>query len=197
MKAAGAPNPPNLVPVFAEIPSDLIKPSEAYLKISAHSKSEYSFLFESAATERVGRYSFVGAGPRKIIKTGEGHGESVDPLPLLEAELSKSRVAHVPKLKLPPLTGGAIGYVGYDCVRYFEPKTARPMKDVLKVPESLFMLFDTIVSFDGFYEAGISAVRPSDTSTGHGDTPIDQIEQSDRACMKKVSVPPTRLPGLT
>lgn len=54
-------------------------------------------------------------------------------------------------MKLPPLTGGAIGYVGYDCVRYFEPKTARPMKDVLKVPESLFMLFDTIVAFDRFF----------------------------------------------
>lgn len=54
----------------------------------------------------------------------------------------------MPGLDLPPLTGGAIGYVGYDCVRYFEPRTARPMKDVLKVPESLFMLFDTIVAFD-------------------------------------------------
>ncbi|KAK6583291.1 hypothetical protein PZA11_004367 [Diplocarpon coronariae] len=105
-------------------------------------------LFDSS----LGRYSFVGAGPRKILKTGEGHGQSIDPLPSLEAELSKSRVAHVPKLKLPPLTGGAIGYVGYDCVRYFEPKTARPMKDVLKLPESLFMLFDTIVAFDGFFE---------------------------------------------
>lgn len=52
---------------------------------------------------------------------------------------------------LPPLTGGAIGYVGYDCVRYFEPRTARPMKDVLKVPEALFMLFDTIVAFDHFF----------------------------------------------
>ena len=110
-----------------------------------------SFLFESAATERVGRYSFVGAGPRKVLKTGEGHGEPVDPLPALEAELSKSRVAKVPGLDLPPLTGGAIGYVGYDCVRYFEPKTARPMNDVLKVPESLFMLFDTIVAFDRFF----------------------------------------------
>lgn len=144
-------NPPNLVPVFAKISSDLITPSAAYLKVSAHSKSELSFLFESAATERVGRYSFVGAGPRKILKTGEGHGELVDPLPILEAELSKSRVAQVPGLDLPPLTGGAIGYVGYDCVRYFEPKTARPMNDVLKVPESLFMLFDTIVAFDRFF----------------------------------------------
>ena len=93
----------------------------------------------------------MGAGPRKIITTGEGYGDSVDPLPLLEKELSKSLVAEVPGLTLPPLTGGAIGYVGYDCVRYFEPKTARPMVDVLKVPESLFMLYDTIVSFDGFY----------------------------------------------
>uniref|UniRef100_L2GGC0 Anthranilate synthase component 1 n=1 Tax=Colletotrichum fructicola (strain Nara gc5) TaxID=1213859 RepID=L2GGC0_COLFN len=49
------------------------------------------------------------------------------------------------------MAGGAVGYVGYDCVRYFEPKTARPMKDVLKIPESLFMLFDTIVAFDRFY----------------------------------------------
>jgi anthranilate synthase component 1 len=75
----------------------------------------------------------------------------VDPLPGLEAELSKSRVAHIPGLKLPPLMGGAIGYVGYDCVRYFEPKTARPMKGILNVPESLFMLFDTIVAFDRFF----------------------------------------------
>jgi anthranilate synthase component 1 len=149
--ARGQPKPPNLVPIFAQISSDLITPSAAYLKISAHSNSDLSFLFESAATEVVGRYSFVGAGPRKVLKTGEGHGPEVDPLPELEKELAKSRVAQVPGLVLPPLTGGAIGYVGYDCVRYFEPKTARPMNDVLKVPESLFMLFDTIVAFDRFF----------------------------------------------
>lgn len=150
-KSQGAPYAPNLVPIYKEISSDLITPSAAYLKISAHSKSDHSFLFESAATEKVGRYSFLGAGPRKILKTGEGHGEQADPLPALEAELAKCRVAQIPGQKLPPLTGGAIGYVGYDCVRYFEPKTARPMQDVLKVPESLFMLFDTIVAFDRFF----------------------------------------------
>ncbi|KAI1344029.1 anthranilate synthase component 1 [Xylariaceae sp. FL0016] len=142
---------PNLVPLYGQISADLITPSAAYLKVSTHSKSDFSFLFESAATEQVGRYSFVGAGPRKVLKTGEGHGESCDPLPALEKELSQYTIAEVPELKLPPLTGGAIGYVGYDCVRYFEPKTARPMKDVLKIPESLFMLFDTIVAFDRFY----------------------------------------------
>lgn len=91
--------------------------------------------------------------PRKVLQTGPDHGDAVDPLPALEEELSQSRVAVVPGLNLPPLTGGAIGYVGYDCVRYFEPKTKRPMKDVLHVPESFFMLFDTVVAFDHFFQA--------------------------------------------
>lgn len=91
-------------------------------------------------------------GARKILKTGPGHGPEADPLPLLEKELAQHREAVVPGLVLPPLTGGAIGYVGYDCVRYFEPKTARPMKDVLQVPEAFFMFFDTIIAFDHFFQ---------------------------------------------
>ena len=71
---------------------------------------------------------------------------------MLEKELAQFRIATVPGLILPPLTGGAIGYVGYDCVKYFEPKTARPLKDVLGIPESFFMLFDTIVAFDHFFQ---------------------------------------------
>lgn len=125
-------------------------PTVAYLKISQN--SSLSFLYESAATSgTIGRYSFVGADPLKVIQTGPGHGPAQDPLPLLETELAQFRVATVPGLQLPPLTGGLIGYVGYDCVRYFEPKTARPMKDVLELPESFFMLFDTIVAFDHFF----------------------------------------------
>ncbi|KKA29322.1 hypothetical protein TD95_004788 [Thielaviopsis punctulata] len=143
---------PNLIPLCRQIPSDMLTPSAAYLKISKHAgNSAYSFLLESAATEQIGRYSFIGAGPRKTMTTGPGWGDAVDPLPALEEELNKYVVAEVPGLKLPPMAGGAVGYVGYDCVRYFEPKTARPMKDVLQIPESLFMLFDTIVAFDRFY----------------------------------------------
>lgn len=87
-----------------------------------------------------------------MIKTGPGHGPETDPLPILEQELSQFRTATIPGLTLPPLTGGAIGYVGYDCVRYFEPKTARPLKDVLRVPESFFMLYDRIIAFDHFFQ---------------------------------------------
>ncbi|KAK2871558.1 anthranilate synthase component 1 [Arthroderma sp. PD_2] len=150
-QSKGSANPPNIVPVTASIPADLLTPTVAYLKIAANSKR--SFLYESAATtETIGRYSFVGADPKKVLVSGPGHGPECDPLPLLEKEVAQYRVATVPGLKLPPLTGGAIGYVGYDCVRYFEPKTARPMKDILGIPESLFMLFDTIVAFDHFFQ---------------------------------------------
>ncbi len=61
-------------------------------------------------------------------------------------------MASVTGLDLPPLVGGAIGYVGYDCIKYFEPRTSRPLKDVVQVPESLFMLFETIVAFDHFFQ---------------------------------------------
>jgi len=150
---SSSPNPPNLVPLCASISSEFLTPSAIYLKISANAKSQHSFLFESAATtETIGRYSFVGADPRNVLKTGEGHGPETDPLPLLDEELSKSRVASIPGLRLPPMTGGAVGYVGYDCVKYFEPKTKRPMEDIVKVPESLFMLFDTIVVLDHFFQ---------------------------------------------
>lgn len=117
------------------------------------SSSKHSFLFESAATsETIGRYSFIGADPRKTLLSGPKHGLESDPLPQLDNELAQYRIAHVPSLRLPPLTAGAIGYVGYDCVKYFEPKTKRPMKDILEVPESLFMLYDTIVAVDHFFQ---------------------------------------------
>ncbi|TKX24103.1 anthranilate synthase component 1 [Elsinoe australis] len=146
-------DPPNLVPLCASFPSEFLTPASIYLKVSAASKSDHSFLFESAATsETIGRYSFVGAAPRKVIKTGPGHGPEQDPMPLLDAELSQFRVASVPGLRLPEMTGGAVGYVGYDCVKYFEPKTKRPMEDILEVPESLFALYDEIVVLDHFFQ---------------------------------------------
>ncbi|KOS22885.1 Anthranilate synthase component 1 [Escovopsis weberi] len=172
---------PTLVPVYRQISSDLLTPSAVYLKISAHVRSsasasgphalKHSCLFESAATEQVGRYSFVGAGPRKVLTTGPGFGPECDPLPALEAELARHVVAHVPGLRLPPLSGGAIGYIGYDCVRYFEPKTARPMRDVLRIPESLFMLLDTIVAFDRFFGVVkvITYVKVPDSNPDEGE----------------------------
>ncbi|KAE9973245.1 anthranilate synthase component 1 [Venturia inaequalis] len=154
-KAKTLPNPPNLVPICTSLSSEFLTPSSIYLKVAAQTKSKLSFLFESAATtETIGRFSFIGADPRKVITSGPNSdiGEK-DPLPILNAELSQFRVATIPGLVVPPLIGGAIGYIGYDCVKYFEPKTRRDdMEDVLKLPESLFMLFDTIIAVDHFFQ---------------------------------------------
>lgn len=118
--------------------------------------SKLSFLFESASpSQTIGRYSFVGANPRKTLVSGPKHGLEADPLPALDKELSQYRIANIPSLRLPPLTAGAIGYVGYDCIKYFEPKTKRDLKDVLEVPESLFMLYDTVVALDHFSQKTI------------------------------------------
>lgn len=51
------------------------------------------------------------------------------------------------------IAGGAIGYVAYDCIQYFEPKTARPLVDNLGIPEAVFMLCDTIIIFDHIFQS--------------------------------------------
>ncbi|RPB23030.1 putative anthranilate synthase component I [Terfezia boudieri ATCC MYA-4762] len=146
-------NAPNTVALFASIPAGFLNPSSAYLKLSNKHKRKKSFLLESVSSSgTISRFSFLGVDPRKVIKTGLGHGPECDPLPILEAELSQHRVLKVPGVSLPAMSGGAIGYVAYDCVRYFEPRTARPLKDTLELPEGLFMLFDTIVAFDHLYQ---------------------------------------------
>jgi anthranilate synthase component I len=52
---------------------------------------------------------------------------------------------------LPEFTGGAVGYIGYDCVRYFEPTTDTELTDVLKIPDAVLLLCDSIVVFDHLY----------------------------------------------
>ncbi|KAF7549333.1 hypothetical protein G7046_g8394 [Stylonectria norvegica] len=151
-ETAPSPTRPTLIPICVSTPADLLTPSAIYLKLSKGATADYSFLLESAtgSTETVGRYSFVGANPRKVLETGPGYDDVGDPLNALQAELSQHRVLEIPSLRLPKLSGGAVGYVSYDCIKYFEPKTARPLKDNLQIPEALFMLFDTVVAFDHF-----------------------------------------------
>lgn len=147
---------PNLYPIHSFLPALDINPHVAYLRIArpgdTQNKPQPSFLFESTlGGENLGRYSFIGAAPRKTIITGNGHGPDVDPLDLLEKELSQYRQVQLPSI--PSLSGGAIGYVGYDCVRYFEPKTLREnQKDPLKLPEAALMLFDTVIAFDHVFQ---------------------------------------------
>ena len=134
----------NLVPVYREINADLETPVSAYLKVA---RGSYSFLLESVeGGERIARYSFIGTDPMEVIKTGPNEDlGAVDPLAPVERMLSKYKLADVDYLD--KFNGGAVGYISYDAVRYFE-KLPTPDVDPLDVPESIFMMTTTYLVFD-------------------------------------------------
>jgi anthranilate synthase component 1 len=161
----------NLIPVHAELPTDLDTPVSLFLKLSG---SEPSFLLESVdGGERIARYSFLGVRMREAFvlrgqqlfkHTLTDDGLRVDAVPIPKPHLSPidppragdvldalreemRRYQFVPLPGLPRFCGGLVGYTGYDVVRTFEdlPSTA---KDVLGVPDAVYMLSDTLCVFD-------------------------------------------------
>ena len=135
----------NLIPVYRSINADLETPVSAYLKVA---RPPYSFLLESVAGgERIGRYSFIGTQPYRILKTGPGQEFSeVDPLTLVQEEMDQHRLIPVPGL--PRFHGGGVGYLAYDTVHYFEPRVPPMPADPQGLPESVFMFADTLLVFD-------------------------------------------------
>ena len=134
----------NLVPVYREINADLETPVSAYLKVA---RAPYSFLLESVeGGERIARYSFIGTEPLGVIKTGPGRDNGpVDPLIPIEEELSRFKLVQVPYLQR--FNGGAVGYMSYEAVNYFE-RLPTPDSEPLKLPESVFMLTTSFLIFD-------------------------------------------------
>jgi anthranilate synthase component I len=132
----------NLIPVYREIIADAETPVSAYQKLH---KSGGSFLLESVAGgERIGRYSFLGTHPRKLIRaevTGEG-----DPLKLVEQEMAQYKPVSLPGL--PRFAGGAVGFLGYEYIHHVEPTVQRPERNDLHTPVLCFMITDTILIFD-------------------------------------------------
>ena len=145
----------NLIPVFKDITADLGTPVSAFMKID---KCDYSFLLESVeGGEKIARYSFLGSGPSLVFKskgrnieiTEEGKTKrfaaSGDPLEEMKKVLGRYKFVHT--AGLPRFCGGLVGFMGYDMVRFFEELPSKNPDD-LKVPDSVFLLTDTILIFD-------------------------------------------------
>jgi anthranilate synthase component I len=148
--------PHNRIVLTRELPGDLDTPVGAYLKLA---NAPHTYLLESVqGGERFGRYSFIGLPAREVLRV---HGRDAevrrdgrvveratlaDPLPWLRAYAARHRAEPVPGL--PRLAGGLVGYFGYDCVRYFEPKLAGARPDPLGTPDILLMRSDELVVFD-------------------------------------------------
>ena len=139
--------PYNLIPIYREISADLETPVSAYLKTA---EKQYSFLLESVqGGENVARYSFIGTNPSEVITTGQKTNYGcIDPLEFLKNRMSKIKYANVEGL--PKFHGGLVGYLAYDTISYFEPKVPPISNESsgLDLPESTFMLTDSLLIFD-------------------------------------------------
>ena len=144
----------NLVPVWEEVLADYDTPVSVFRKIDSPG---YSFLFESVeGGDKWARYSFLGAEPSVVFRS---KGQSIeimhsgretetftgDPILALRDLLSQYRP--VSSEELPRFHGGAVGYFGYDMVRFIEdiPDSS---PDELKLWDSVYMVMDTILAFD-------------------------------------------------
>lgn len=149
----------NRIPVFREVLADLETPLSVYATLAL---CPNSFLLESVETvEKWGRYSIIGLPAREHIKV---FGERVmvvrdgalvediqtgDPLVFVRDYKARFRVPKMPGL--PAFSGGLVGYVGYDMVRYVEPKLKQSQpKDELGLPDIYLMLAEELVIFDNF-----------------------------------------------
>jgi anthranilate synthase component 1 len=161
----------NLIPVYAELPSDLDTPVSLFLRLAG---DDPCFLLESVeGGEHVGRYSFLGvrmkealvARGQKLFRHTLVNGElSVEEVSIPKPKLSPidmpregdvldalreamSKYRFVPLSGLPRFCGGLVGYTGYDVARQFErlPNTA---KDILGTPDAVWMMSDTLCVFD-------------------------------------------------
>jgi anthranilate synthase component 1 len=146
----------NLIPIYTEFVADYETPIAVFEKID---NGVRSFLFESAeSNDHVGRYSFLGSDPRIYFEARGRHivieengkrrefESTVDPLAELQKLMSGFRAVDFPGL--PPFSGGAVGYIGYDAVRFFEPTVGEPPPDQLGLPEMVFIVTDTFLVFD-------------------------------------------------
>ncbi|HEX8137824.1 MAG TPA: anthranilate synthase component I [Pyrinomonadaceae bacterium] len=143
----------NVVPIVRSVLADLQTPVGALLRV-AH-QSSYSFLLESVeGGERVARYSFLGAEPQMIVR---GRGDQTIIERGGERETVRERATEfvrryfrerelARRAGLPPLCGGAVGYLSYDAARWFEPVLAS--EDQPASDDAVWMFYRTLLAFD-------------------------------------------------
>ncbi len=149
----------NLIPVYTELTADYLTPISAFEKLV--SEGQDAFLLESAEkSDQIGRYSFLGRDPRWVfvargreieIRRKEGEerfAADEESEPLAELEKLMAGFKPVPVAGLPAFYGGAVGYLAYEMVRFFEPAVPAHEQDDLEAPDMIFMGTESLVVFD-------------------------------------------------
>jgi anthranilate synthase component 1 len=147
----------NWAPICTEILADLETPVSAYLKLSELGGDR--FILESVEQgQKFSRYSFVGNEPFITITCKNGlltvtennqttTKHTNDPLAELQKILQKFKPS-LSEISLPHFSGGAVGYMAYDCIRYIEPSVPPAKKDDIGLPDFYFILPRNLLIFD-------------------------------------------------
>lgn len=145
----------NVIPVVRRLLADTETPIRVFQQLSLDRRA---FLLESVEGGiKWARYSFIGTDPflvmklkKKRVTLDEGgvvrSFETDDPLKLLRERLRNYRSPALPEL--PPFTGGAIGFFGYDLLQYYERKLPPHPVDDLVMDDMQFMFCDRVIVFD-------------------------------------------------
>ena len=162
-------------------PADLETPIGAFLRLDDGGPA---YLLESVeGGERLGRYSFLGTGPRRLLEVRGGQAriqtrpvtvpsyapdlpvETVpvpDPLAAIRAFVPRRRVQ--PTEGMPRFTGGAVGALAYDAISSFESSVPLPDRDPVNVPLAAFIETDLVLVFDHLTHT-LSAIASLHTET--------------------------------
>lgn len=145
----------NLIPVCRDILADMETPVSAFRKID---DGQTSFLLESIeGGEKWARYSFLGSGPAKVFRSRGNYfeildgnsllrsGETSDPIEELRQFMAPYCPVDLPEL--PRFFGGAVGYLGYDMIRFIESLPDSCPTNI-GVPDCCFMLTEQLLIFD-------------------------------------------------
>lgn len=144
----------NVIPVARKLTGSKETPLSIYSKLANHRPG--TFLLESAEAGIWARYSFIGVNSEATLTESNGlaiwSGVMPAGAPLGIDPLSALRVSTLhlrsPKLNdLPPLTGGLVGYLGYEIVRRLE-KLPTHTKEDIDIPEIAMMLTSDLAVYD-------------------------------------------------
>ena len=159
-------------PVYREFLADRETPVAVLTRASGDAGV---FLLESVAGgESPGRYSYLGVDPREVVTAQPGE----PPLEAVKAALSSCPFAPAPEL--PPLQGGAVGYLAYDAVKAFSPRVKLTPEP--GTPSSAFLLVDTLVVLDHVRQTAI-VVRVTGVEAGETPTAAYRRAQDEIAAV--------------
>ena len=144
-----------IVPMHRRRSADLLTPVSAFLHLREGARMP--FLLESVeGGEKLARYSFLGRNPYRTVTArgrettskdaaGAVTEHDQDLFSVLDALITEYREVRLPDL--PRLTGGAVGFFGYDCIRLIESIPDRHTPDG-DIPDAVWAFYDTVCAFD-------------------------------------------------